>query len=79
MAIVIDGDFDIKDQVFDFLFSHKFQGRYKNVTFVPYSTNDDFSHEDQIRLLISNNEYQANLSRMILKVRNATTKYDIDG
>ena len=79
LAIVIDGDFDIKDQVFDFLFSHKFQGRYKNVTFVPYSTNDDFSHEDQIRLLISNNEYQANLSRMILKVRNANTKYDIDG
>ena len=31
MAIVLDGDFEVKDEVFDFLYSHDWDGIYKNV------------------------------------------------
>ena len=49
------------------------------MTFVPYQSNDDFKPEEQIRLMISNNAYQENLSRMIIKVKDANKKHNIDG
>ena len=78
-AIVIDGDFAVKDEALNFLYSHTFQGRYKNVTFVPYKSNDVFTAEDQIAFIKSNNEYQQNLTRIIIKVRGADTKHTING
>ena len=77
MAIVIDGDFDVKDEVFDFLYSHKWDDRYSNVTFIPYKSNDVFTRDDQIRMMISNNIYQSNLARVILRVRNANVEHDL--
>ena len=79
LAIVIDGDVSAKDEVLKFLYAHKFTGRYENVTFVPYQSNEDFTPEDQIKLMISNNAYQENLSQMIIKVKDARKKHLIDG
>ena len=79
LAIVIDGDFNVKDEVLDMLYTHQFQGRYSNVTFVPYASNDEFTPDDQIRLMMSNNVYQSELSRIIIKVKDASLKHDIDG
>ena len=71
MAIVIDGDFDVKDDVFNFLYRHKWSGRYQDVSFVPYKSNDTFTKQDQISLMISNNIYQSTLDRLIIKVKDA--------
>ena len=79
MAIVIDGDFDIKDEVFDFLYSHKWDGRYKDVSFVPYKSNSNFTKEDQIKLMVSNNVYQKKLARLIIKVKDADVQHDLNG
>ena len=76
---MIDGDVSAKDEVLKFLYTHKFTGRYENVTFVPYQSNEDFTPEDQIKLMTSNNAYQENLSRMIIKVKDARKKHLIDG
>ena len=78
-AIVIDGEFEVKDEAMNFLYTHVFKGRYKNVTFVPYKSNDLLTSHDQIELMKSNNAYQAHLARMIFKVSNATEKHNIAG
>ena len=78
MAIVIDGDFDSKDEVFDFLYSHEWSGRYQDVSFVPYKSNDTFTKQDQINLMISNNVYQSSLARLIIKVKEADKEHDLD-
>ena len=77
MTIVIDGDFDVKDEVFDFLFSHEWSGRYQDVSFVPYKSNEAFTKQDQINLMISNNVYQSSLARLIIKVKDATKEHEL--
>ena len=52
LAIVIDGDFDVKNAVLDMLYTHQFMGRCSNVNFVSYASNDDFTPDDQIRLMM---------------------------
>ena len=79
VAIVIDGAFEIKDKVLNFLYTHKFGERYSNVSFVPYASNDEFSKQDQVRMILSNNKYQHELSRIIIKVNGATTLHTING
>lgn len=78
-AIVIDGAFEIKDEALNFLYSHTFSGRYKNVTFVPYKSNEVFKPSDQIGFIKSNNEYQQKLARLIIKANEASTKHTING
>ena len=60
-----------------FLFSHEWDGRYENVSFVPYKSNEVFTREDQMNMMISNNVYQANLARIILKVKDASAEHDL--
>lgn len=62
-----------------FLYIHVFKGRHKNVTFVPYKSNDLLTSRDQIELMKSNNAYQDHLARMITKVSNAKEKHNIAG
>ena len=78
-AVVVDGAFEVKDEALNFLYSHKFTGKYKNVTFVPYKSNEVFTASDQIDLIKSNNVYQQNTARIIIKVRGAATRHHIDG
>lgn len=47
------------------------------MTFVPYKSNDVFTREHQIKMMISNNVYQANLARIILKVKDAHVEHDL--
>lgn len=46
---------------------------------MPYKSNNSFTREDQIRLLISNNVYQASLARLIIKVKDADVEHDLEG
>ena len=45
-AIVVDGEFEVKDEAMIFLYIHQFQGRYKNVPFVPYKSNEHLTAND---------------------------------
>ena len=76
-GVVIDGDISVKGGTFKFLYEHRWSGRYKNVSFIPYSTNEVFTKSNQISFIKSNNKFQMSLSRIIINVKNATTKHVI--
>lgn len=77
VGIVVDGDITIKDEAFRFLFEYKWSGRYKNVTFIPYKTNEVLTKKDQIALMISHNKFHNSLARIIIDVKNPTQLYDV--
>lgn len=79
MGVVVDGDISVKDATFKFLYEHKWGGRYRDVSFIPYSTNEVLTKEDQLFLIRSNNKFQKSLARIIIKVNNAHTKHNVDG
>ena len=76
-GVVIDGDITVKDAVFKFLYEHKWGSRYKNISFIPYSTNEVFTKKDQIDFIKSNNKYQKSLARIIIKVQDAASRHAI--
>lgn len=77
VGIVVDGDFKVKDETFRFLFEHKWSGRYKNVTFIPYRTNEVLTKQDQIALMVSHNEFLKSLARIIIDANNPTQDHDV--
>lgn len=76
-GIVVDGDLAIKNEAFKFLYEHKFTGRYSQVSFVPYKTNEVLTKEAQNKLIVSNTVWQKSLARIIIKVSKATTVFKI--
>ena len=60
MAIVLDGDFEVKDEVFDFLYSHDWDGRYKNVVNdgSEYNSGEITAWSQQKRLLLQKNIHE---------------------
>ena len=78
VGIVVDGDISVKDEAFKFLYEHKWSGRYRDISFIPYSTNEVLTKEDQLYLIRSNNQYQKSLARIIIKVRGARIQHVIN-
>lgn len=76
-GIVVDGDISIKDAAFKFLYEHKWGSRFKDISFIPYSTNELFTKKEQIEFIKSNNRFQKSLARIIIKVNNASTPHII--
>ena len=74
-CIVIEGDTAIQNELFVFLRTHKWSGRYHSVKFVPYKTNEVFTVKHKIEMFKKQNEYAANLGRIIIKVRGADTPH----
>ena len=79
ICIVIDADVDIQNHLMQFLRNHKWSGRYANVLFVPYKTNEVFTVKHKISMIKRQNEYADSLSRIIINVTDATTQHTIAG
>ena len=79
VGIVLDGDLAVKNEAFKFLFEHKWSGRYSQISFIPYKTNEVLTKEDQTALIVSNNKYNKSLARIIIEVKNPTETHMIDG
>ena len=78
VGIVLDGDISVKNEAFKFLYEHKWQGRYDQISFIPYKTNEVLTKEDQTALIISNNKYNKSLARIIIDVNKPTQEHMIN-
>ena len=67
-AIVLDGAIESKDEILSFLYEHQWQGRYQDVVFVPYKTNESFNPRAFINMIIKQDEYIKSLDRVIINV-----------
>ena len=75
-AIAIDGSWEKQQEILEFLYEHEWEGRYKKVTYVPYKTNQYFTKEDQVRMTVSQNEYDHSIAKYVIKVKYARNKYE---
>ena len=78
VGIVLDGDLEVKNEAFKFLYEHKWGERYDQISFIPYKTNEVLTKEDQTALIISNNKFNKSLARIIIDVKNPTTEHMIE-
>ena len=71
--VVIDGSFDNKKEVLEFLYNIEWNGKYSMVNFVPWHTSNEFTKEDQVEALRNHNEYMSTLTSEVLKIKNPGT------
>ena len=74
-AVAIDGSWEKQTEIVGFLYSHDWEGRYENVTYVPYKTNHFFTKEDQVRMIASQNAFDHSITKYVIKASNCRTMY----
>ena len=77
-AIVLDGAIEHKNDILTFLYEHKWEGRYQDVAFVPYKTNESFTPRALINMIKQQDEYIKSLDRIIINVKNAQTMREVE-
>ena len=78
-AIVFDCHMEIKDDFIEFMYSHQWTGRYQQLTFVPYKSNEIFTPKMQAAMVESHNKYLTRITRKIIKIANARVEYEVNG
>ena len=67
---------EIKDEFLEFMYTHDWTGRYNQLTFVPYKSNEIFTPSMQAAMVESHNKYLISITRKIIKVSNARVEYE---
>ena len=55
--LYVVGAWNAREDIMDFLFSVQWQGKYKDISFMPFQTNDNFTKEHQVLAMREHNEY----------------------
>ena len=71
--VVIDGSFDDKKDVLDFVYNIEWDDKYSTINFIPWQTSNDFTKSDQVDAIRNHNEYMSNLKSEVLKMKNPGT------
>ena len=71
--VVIDGSFDNKKDVLEFLFNIEWDDKYSMINFIPWHTSNDFTKDDQIEAIRDHNEYISKLTSEVLKIKHPGT------
>ena len=70
-AIVIDGDYFQKDRIIQHLCGYKFQGQFKDVTFIPFKVNEAFTEKHQQKAMQEQNIYLRDTWSKVLDVKHS--------
>ena len=68
-VLVIDGAYDHKKTVKNFLLNMKWNGYYSNVEFIPFQATDENDKQNQIDAIDSHNEYCSKLTSEIITIK----------
>ena len=69
-VLAIDGAFEHKTAIMEFLSSIKWEGYYADIEFIPFQTNDDFIKQDQIEPMDNHNTFCASIASEFITVKN---------
>ena len=76
---MIDADIDLQKETIHFLRTHKWTGRYSNVSFIPHKTNEVYTANHKVAMYKRQNEWASELKRIIINVNNATDLHFVEG
>ena len=72
-VLVIDGAFDSKKDIMDFLLNIKWEGYYSNVSFIPFHVDQKYTKDYQIECIDAHNEFCSNISSEIITIKRPDT------
>ena len=77
-GIIIDGALEAAKDIMSFLYSIKWDERYKNAQFVPFRTSNTFSKTDQRDAMEYHNNYLHSTYRKLVRISKPTTIFQLD-
>lgn len=72
-VLVIDGAFDQKKDIMNFLNNIKWEGYYSEIAFIPFQVNDSLTKAKQIECIESHNEYCSTITSEIITIKRPDT------
>ena len=78
-VLVLDGAFDSKKKILDFLLNIQWEGYYSDISFTPFRVDTQFTKEYQITSIDEHNEFCSGLSSEILTIKRPDTVITTDG
>ena len=77
--LYVVGAWDARDDIMDFLLNVQWQDKYKDITFVPFQTNENFTKAHQVRAMREHNEYCTTIASEVIHISNPDAVLDSDG